>query len=256
MEYLSLEIVLLLLAVGVIAGFVDSIAGGGGLLTLPTLLLWVGLPPALALGTNKLQGSIGTLTSSYTFWRMGLVSPAQMRLPMAGALLGAILGTTLVQVLDAHFLARMIPLLLIGFALYFLFSPRISDRDAASRLGETAFALLAVTSIGFYDGFFGPGTGSFFAIAHVALLGYNLRRATAHSKILNFVTNAASLAAFAVGGNVVWTVGLVMAGGQFAGAWLGSHMAVRYGTRLIQPVLVMTSIGVSLKLLLEHQQGG
>jgi hypothetical protein len=236
-----------LLAVAAVAGFVDSIAGGGGLLTLPALL-WAGLPPALALGSNKLQGSFGTLTATWSFARRGLVDPRKMLPAIACTLLGAVLGTALVQHMDPGFLARLIPLLLIGFALYFWFSPRVSDLDAHARLGQGAYAALVGTGVGFYDGFFGPGTGSFFAAAYVALLGYNLRRATAHTKVLNFTSNIASLATFAIGGNVVWAVGLVMAAGQFAGAWAGSRLVMRHGARLVRPLLVVVSLAISIKL--------
>jgi uncharacterized membrane protein YfcA len=233
MEYLTFDTALTLFVVSLAAGLVDSIAGGGGLLALPALL-WAGLPPLLALGTNKLQGSFGTLAASIGFWRQGLVDPRRM---------GPALSTDLLQTL--------VPVLLIGFALYFLLSPRVSDRDAAGRMGPLAFALLIAPLVGAYDGFFGPGTGSFFMLAYVALLGYNLRRATAHTKVLNFTSNVASLLAFALAGNLVWSLGLVMALGQFSGAWVGSHLAVRHGSRIIRPALVLVSLLVSGKLLLQ-----
>ena len=110
------------------------------------------------------------------------------------------------------------------------------------------------TAVGFYDGFFGPGTGTFFAIAYVALLGYGLRRATAHAKLLNFTSNLAALLFFVGGGQVVWGIALTMAAGQLAGGWLGAHLVVTQGTRLIRPVLVTASLAVSLKLLIEQRQ--
>jgi uncharacterized membrane protein YfcA len=227
---------------------VDSVAGGGGLLALPALL-WTGMPPALALGTNKLQGSFGTLTASLRFWRMGLVDPRRMLPAICCTFAGAVLGTLLVQRLDASLLARLIPALLIAFALYFLLSPRVSDRDSRARIGESAFALTVGTGVGFYDGFFGPGTGSFFAVAYVALLGHNLRRATAHTKVLNFTSNIASLIAFALGGNVVWAVGLLMAAGQFAGAWVGARLVLRHGAVLIRALLVLVCLALSIRQL-------
>ena len=133
-----------------------------------------------------------------------------------------------------------------------MFSPRVSDLDSRERLGQAAFALAVGTSVGFYDGFFGPGAGTFFAMGYVALLGYNLRRATAHTKLLNFTSNLAALLFFLPGGHVVWSYGLVMAAGQLVGAWLGSHLVLRHGTRLIRPLLVLASLAVSAKLLLER----
>jgi len=102
--------------------------------------------------------------------------------------------------------------------------------------------------VGFYDGFFGPGTGSFFGIAFVALLGYNLTRATAHAKVLNLTSNAASLLFFALGGKVLWSVGLVMGAGQMLGAWLGSHMVIRNGSRIVRPILFIVSVAMAIKV--------
>jgi hypothetical protein len=112
------------------------------------------------------------------------------------------------------------------------------------------FALGVGGGVGFYDGFFGPGTGSFFALACVALLGYGLRQATASTKLLNLTSNVAALLVFALGGHVAWGVGLAMACGQWAGAWLGAHLVVRHGARLVRPLLVAVSVALSLRLLL------
>lgn len=238
-----------LVAAATLAGLVDAIAGGGGLIALPALL-WAGIPPVQALATNKLQGSFGTATASFHFIRSGAVDPRRLALPILLTFIGAASGTLAVQYLASSWLNDLIPLLLIGFALYFLLSPRIGDLDAAQRVREPVFGLLAGFGIGFYDGFFGPGTGTFFAAAFVLLLGYNLRRATAGTKVLNFTSNLASLLFFALGGQVLWSVGLGMGVGQVIGAWIGSHLVLRHGSRLIRPLLVTVSILVSLKLLL------
>ncbi|OQX48118.1 MAG: hypothetical protein B0D87_07405, partial [Candidatus Sedimenticola endophacoides] len=112
------------------------------------------------------------------------------------------------------------------------------------------FAATAGFGIGFYDGFFGPGAGSFFALAYVALLGYNLRKATAHAKLLNFTSNLAALLAFMAGGHLLWLVGLTMGAGQLIGAWLGSHMVLRHGASLVRPLLVIVSLAMAARLLL------
>ena len=249
MESLPLEILLPLVVIAAVAGMVDAIAGGGGLLALPALL-WAGLPPVQALATNKLQGTFGTLTASYNFIRQGEIDLVRLRWPIALTFAGSVTGTLAVQHLGSGALEKVIPVLLIAFALYFLFSPRIGDKDAHHRISHGLFGLLIGFSIGFYDGFFGPGTGSFFAAAFVLLLGYNLRRATAGTKVLNFTSNIASLIAFAAAGQVVWQVGLPMGLAQMAGAWIGSHLVIRHGTRLIKPLLVTVSLAISLKLLL------
>jgi uncharacterized protein len=248
-EALPMEVLALLVAVAALAGFIDAIAGGGGLLALPALL-WAGLPPIQALATNKLQGSFGTFAASWNFVQRGEIALKPLRVPILMTFVGSASGTVAVQQLGANLLGQLVPLLLIVFALYFLFSPRVGDSDAQQRIGHVVFGLAVGFGVGFYDGFFGPGTGSFFAIAFVLLLGYNLRRATAGTKVLNFTSNMASLIFFALAGQVVWQVGLAMGAAQMAGAWLGSQMVIRHGTRLIRPMLVLVSLAISLRLLL------
>ena len=249
MEFVSPEVLALLIGVAVLAGLVDSIAGGGGLLALPALL-WAGVPPLQALATNKLQGSFGTATASFNYVRRGEIHPRGMLGQIAWTFAGAVCGTLAVQHLVAGWLNELVPILLIGFSLYFLFSPRIGDQDAHQRISPALFGLLIGFSVGFYDGFFGPGTGTFFAAGFVMLLGWNLRRATAGTKLLNLTSNIASLLFFAAGGHVVWSIGLGMGLGQAVGAWIGSHLVIRHGTALIRPLLVTVSVIISLKLLL------
>ncbi|MCP5318699.1 MAG: TSUP family transporter [Chromatiaceae bacterium] len=249
MVEVPLDTLMLLVAVAGLAGMIDAIAGGGGLLALPAIL-WAGLPPVQALATNKLQGSFGTFTASYNFIRRGEIDLRRLRTPILMTFIGSASGTLAVQRLGSDLLNQIVPALLIAFALYFLFSPRIGDQDAHHRISHGLFGLLIGFSLGFYDGFFGPGTGSFFAAAFVLLLGYNLRRATAGTKVLNFTSNIASLIFFALAGQVVWQVGLPMGLAQMAGAWIGSHLVIRHGTRLIRPLLVIVSLAISIKLLL------
>ncbi len=240
-------IIALLTVIAAIAGFVDAIAGGGGLIVLPALL-WAGLTPIQALATNKLQAVFGSFAATARFYHHGVLKLRVMAPAVGLTFVGAATGATTVQLLDPHVLAKLIPLLLIGFALYFLMSPRIADLDAEPRMGLLGFAATAGFGIGFYDGFFGPGTGSFFAFACVALLGHNLTKATAHAKLLNFTSNLASLLFFILGGHTVWLLGLSMALGQTLGGWLGAHTAIRHGAALIRPLLVVVSILITLKL--------
>lgn len=250
---LDILTLLLLVLVGVVAGTVDSIAGGGGLITVPALLA-TGMPPATALGTNKLQSSFGSFTATRFFYRQGLIDLKQMRLAITCTFIGSAAGTLLVQNMDAGLLSRMLPFLLAGFALYFWLSPRISDEDSQRRINDTAFGFLIGTSVGFYDGFFGPGTGSFFAIAFVALAGFGMAKATANTKLLNFTSNFASLLFFALGGHVAWTVGLVMGAGQIIGGRLGSGLVVKKGVKLVKPLLVTVSIVISVSLIWRDYQ--
>lgn len=230
-----------------VAGFIDSIAGGGGLLCVPALLA-AGLSPAQTLATNKLQASFGTLSASLHFLRAGQAALRPLLPAIATAFVGAAAGTLTVQAIDPGFMRRILPPLLMAVAAYVLFSPRIGDEDRQQRLPTAAFTFGIAPALGFYDGFFGPGTGSFLTVALVALMGVNLRRATAETKVLNLTSNLASLLFFLLGGQVVWKVGLVMAIGQFAGARLGAHVVVTRGTAIIRPCLVAVSLAMTIRL--------
>lgn len=251
MDLITPELLAVLALVAALAGCIDAIAGGGGLLTLPALL-WAGLPPVAALATNKLQGSFGTASATLRFLRHGAIDLRGLGPAALLAFAGSAGGSWLVGRIDPGALAHLLPALLVAFALYFLLSPRVGDLPSRRRLGLAAFGVLAGAGIGFYDGFFGPGTGSFFALAFVALLGCDLRQATAGSKLLNFASNLAALLVFAAGGHVVWTVGLAMAIGQWVGASVGAHLVIRHGARLVRPLLVGVSLLLSLRLLVQQ----
>ncbi|MGI9282443.1 MAG: TSUP family transporter [Endozoicomonas sp.] len=246
---LTLDWGILLFFIAVLAGFVDSIAGGGGLITVPALMA-VGLSPAQALATNKLQSTGGSFSASVYFVRRGLVNLKAMRFAIFMTFVGSALGTILVQMIDASVLKQIIPFLLLGIAAYFILSPSARKTETSSaRMSLIAFACTAGLGVGFYDGFFGPGTGSFFAIAFVSLLGYSLTMATAHTKVLNCTSNAASLLFFILGGQVVWAVGGIMLVGQFIGARLGSRMVVKRGQQIIRPMIVIISLLMTGKLM-------
>lgn len=246
---LSFELIALLMAVAFAAGFIDAIAGGGGLLSLSALLA-AGVPPVAALATNKLQGTLGTGGAALAFARKGHVDIRRIAWPIGGALAGAAAGAATVQRVDPSFLAGLIPVLLVAMALYFLLGPKVSEEDRHGRIGRWGLGLLTA-GIGFYDGFFGPGTGAFLTTALVALAGLGLVRAIAHAKVLNFTTNLASLAVFIAGGQVLWTLGLAMAAANIAGGQVGAHTAMRFGGRIVRPLLVMVCLALTAKLLLE-----
>lgn len=229
--------------VALLAGFIDTIAGGGGLLTLPALML-AGLPPVNALATNKLQGTFGSGTATLTLLRLKRFSPAAVRRPFLWSLIGAAAGTALVQVLHTEDLKILVPVVLAIIALYFLLTPGAGRVERAPRMKGALYERTVVPLIGFYDGFFGPGTGSFFSLAEVALRGRDLITATAHAKAFNFASNIASLTVFVAGGKVLWATGAVMIGGQLVGAWLGSHAVLRGGHRLIRPLIVLMCLAM------------
>ncbi len=247
---IGLDILLLLALAGFLAGFIDSIAGGGGLITVPALLL-AGFTPVEALGTNKLQGVFGSGSATYAYASAGLVE-VKRQLPSAGlSFLGSVAGAVLATILPGDWLGAVLPVMLVAIALYFAFKPDMSDVDRARRVSPLLFGATIVPLIGFYDGLFGPGTGSFFMLAFVALAGYGVLKATAHTKLLNFASNIGSLLFFAAAGVVVWKVGLVMGAAQFLGARLGARLAMKTGARLIKPLLVVTCAVLAIRLLLD-----
>ena len=247
---LSLTLYLILTAVAFAAGFISAIAGGGGIITLPALL-WVGVPPLDALGTNKFQSVFGTLSSAINFFQKGHLDLRPLWPGILAAIGGSALGTWSVTQLGGEQLNTLLPLLLIGIAVYFAFSPRIADVDAKPRMSNGLFNLLVGGGIGVYGGFFGPGMGSIYALAFAALLGYNMRKATAHTKPLVLATNATSMFIFMAGGHLLIWLALSMSLAQFIGARLGSNLVIARGARLIKPVIILATIAVAIKLLLE-----
>ncbi|MEH3106387.1 MAG: TSUP family transporter [Sphingomonas fennica] len=245
--HLTLELVALLAAVAFVAGAIDALAGGGGLLTLPTLLA-VGVPPVSAVATNKLQSTCGTGSAVFAFWRKGHIDARRFAATAAAVFVGAALGSLALQKVDPAFLAGFMPALLVAMAIYFLVSPRFGDVERHQRIGGAALALL-LAAIGFYDGIFGPGAGSFYTTALVTMGGLGLVRAIAHTKLFNFTSNVASLIVMALGGKVLWLAGFAMAAGSVLGAQAGAHIAMRWGGRGVRPLLVVMSLALTARLL-------
>ncbi|HET6537055.1 MAG TPA: TSUP family transporter [Sphingopyxis sp.] len=244
---IAVETIAFLVAIAFAAGAIDAMAGGGGLLTIPALMS-TGIPPVAALATNKLQSSIGTASAFYTFWRGGHIDLRRFALPTIGALIGSTGGALAVQIVDSAFLAAIVPILLVAMALYCLLSPAMSNVDRRPKIGSITLALI-IAAIGFYDGFFGPGTGSFLTLALVALGGFGLVRAIAGAKLLNLTTNIAALIMLALGGHMLWALGLIMAAANVAGAQIGARLAIRYGGKGVRPLLVIISLLLTAKLL-------
>ena len=247
MEF-GLEIFALLFVAAFIAGFIDAIAGGGGLITIPALLS-VGIPPAMALGTNKLQACGGSFSASLYFIRRKAVNLREIWLLILLTFIGASLGTIFVQLIDVNALKAALPFFVLVIGIYFLFSPSLGEEDRKQRIGYPLFAFTAAAGIGFYDGMFGPATGSFLTLAFVLLLGFNLSKGVAHAKILNFTSNFASLIFFMLGGAILWKVGFVMMIGQFIGGNLGARMVVTKGKQIIRPLIVGMSFIMVAKML-------
>ncbi|MEN2987728.1 TSUP family transporter [Tistrella sp. BH-R2-4] len=241
------ELLLALFGAAILAAAIDAIAGGGGLVTLPAMLA-AGVPPAAAIATNKLQSSVGTATAAITYLRTGQIRLRDVAVRMVTVLTGAAAGSLAVQMIDPSALSRILPVLLVLMALYFLLSPRVGDIDAEARAPGWVTGFVAAPAIGFYDGFFGPGTGSFFMLALVALDGRGMRRAVAETKLLNLTSNLSALIVFAIGGHIDLIVGITMAAGAMIGAQLGARLVIARGTSIVKPLLVGTCLALSLRL--------
>ena len=236
-----------LTGVAVVSGTVDAIAGGGRLIMLPALIA-TGLPPHLVLGTNKVQSIMGTSMATWRYRRAGLLS-LRAGLPLAAlSLLGAVTGSLLIRRIDGRALALIVPLLLVGVAVYTMLSRRMEDHEAPPRIGIGAYRPV-VTGIGFYDGFFGPGAGQFYATSLVSLRGMGLTRAMGLTKLLNVASNLGSVIVFASGGQVLWLLGLTVGLGAMTGAMIGSRLATRHGAAVIRPLLVTVSLLLTAKLI-------
>ena len=229
------------------AGFMDSLAGGGGLITVPVLLA-TGLPPAQALATNKLQASFGSGTALLRYARAGLVPPNEVAPAIAFTAVGAGIGTMTVRFLPTAWLTWLIPVLLAGIFLYLVFRPHWGREAKAARWTRLPFYAVFGLALGFYDGFLGPGTGTFWTVALTGLLGHSLVQATAQTKVANFTSNIVSLAFFALLGQVLWALGLLMGAFQFLGAQVGTRLALTRGTGFIRGIFLVVVAGTLIKL--------
>ncbi|HEX9051587.1 MAG TPA: TSUP family transporter [Anaeromyxobacter sp.] len=245
----SLAEILLLSAVSLVAGTIDAIGGGGGLLTVPALL-GVGLPPHLAIATNKGQSTFGSFAALVRFARGGLVDARRAAVSFPLAIAGALAGAALALALPPSTLRPVVIVLLALAALFVGLrrGPPARLEDAPAPRGALPIAAAIALAVGAYDGFFGPGTGTFLILAFVALLGDGLARASAAAKVVNFASNLAALALFAARGAVVWRIALPMAACQLAGGWIGAHLAVRGGDAVVRRVVVVVALGAAAKL--------
>lgn len=251
MSEFPLELLPVLALVATAAGFIDAVAGGGGLLTIPALL-FAGVPPVETLATNKLQACFGSFSATRYFVRKGLVSPGRQRLAVLAAGIGAAGGAIAIQWFDTGWLLVVMPFALMAIALYLLWFRQAGVHESAPRLRESRFNATLVSGVGFYDGFFGPGTGTFFSMGYCQLRGMNLVQATAHAKLMNFTTNIISLLVFIFSGKVVWIIGLSMALGQALGARLGAAAALTQGVGFIRLMTVAVCVAISISLLLKQ----
>jgi len=247
-ENFSYLVLLMVFSAGVLAGFVDSIVGGGGLITVPTLML-LNLPPKMVLGTNKLGSTFGSCTAAFYYLKYKLANWKDAKWGILFTAMGATLGTFLVSYVSNELLAHIMPFFLILLAFYMLIFKKSGIVEKKARLGVITTFIILGLGIGFYDGFFGPGTGNFWAIGLILLLGMNLKKATAYTKIMNFTSNLVALIIFASSGLVLYKLGLIMGIGQFIGARLGAKVVIKSNAEFIRPFFIMMVLVISIYLL-------
>src|SRR3990167_2506103 len=250
----TFQLLVILFATGLMAATVDAIAGGGGLISLPVLLV-VGIPPHIALGTNKLQNSIGTSSAVYSYYRAGLLNFRTLYKGLIFGLIGAVLGAVTSQLISSDVLKKIIPVLLLIIFIYTLCSPQLGINDRKPLMKESYFYGLFGFLLGFYDGFFGPGTGSFWVFSLTCFLGYNLRKATAYTKVFNLKSNLIATVCFALGQNIDYRIALCMGLGQLIGGRLGAHLAIIKGVKLIRPLFIIVISSTMLCLILSKIWG-
>ena len=228
----------ILCGVALLAGFIDAIAGGGGLLTVPALLT-AGLPPHLTLGTNKLAASFGSLTASITYYKKQLFNPRFWFASIIATAIGALLGTLIVDHLSIEFLNKLLPIIIILVACYSLFGNlSTTQSDDLPKLTRTIKVKqwLQGLSLGFFDGLAGPGTGTFWTASNGMLYKMSLLLNCGLARSMNFVSNFISLITFVALGHVNFLLGITMGFFIMLGAWFGAHSAIRFGSKFIRPV--------------------
>ncbi|WP_354625831.1 TSUP family transporter [Psychromonas sp. MME2] len=240
----------LIAIVGLLAGFIDAIVGGGGMLTVPALLS-IGLPPHLTLGTNKLSASFASGTAAYTFFSKKLFDPHFWLQSFYSTLIGAIFGTIVVNFITTQWLEKLLPLIILGVAIYSLFNRMhdinnnlLPEKTAAFQLKQRLQGFI----LGFYDGVSGPGTGAFWVISNMRLYTINILLASGVAKAMNFTSNLAALAVFIYFEQVDWLIGLIMGSCLMLGAYIGAHSAIRFGAKFIRPIFISIVVIMAIKL--------
>lgn len=246
---MNIYTMIFLCCAGFLASLVDSIAGGGGLISLPAYMI-AGLPTHIALGTNKFAASMGSLTSSISFIRSGNCNFRLLKIVGPFTFLGSILGVKAVLLIDEGFLQPLVLVLVLGIGVYTFFSKTIGENDTFHGFTKKnlSLSILLGFSLGFYDGFFGPGTGSFLIFGLISILGFNFLKASANARVLNFISNISALVAFALSGNINYLIGIPVCIFMILGAKVGTKLAIKNGTKLIKPIFITMSLAVAIKM--------
>lgn len=240
-----------LFVLALVAGTIDAMAGGGGLLTVPGLMA-TGIPPISVLATNKMSAIFSPISAVYHFWKSGRLPVLKLWRPALFSMLAAMAGAASISLIDTNILKQMVPFFLIGLCGWLLISEDLGKTPGTPKLSLSTAAITLVPLVGFYDGFFGPGTGTFFALGLVGLAGLALDQATMQAKLYNLMSNLGALIFFLVQGHIVWPFAIVMASGMVTGGAIGARLVLKHGTGLIKPLLIVTSLAMSLRLLWQN----
>lgn len=244
---------LVLFGVAVFAGFIDAIVGGGGLITLPALMA-CGIPPHLSLATNKVQSTFGSFTAAATYFKARTMP--KLVWGVICTALGAAVGAWAVLLVDGERLKLVILVFLVATFLYMALKPSLGRSKTAPKVRDIRlFHIFVGFAIGFYDGFLGPGTGSFLIFACVMLLGYDLREASINTKIFNFTSNIIALAVFLSLYKVLWVVGILMGLGQVLGAFLGSKLVLKTNGNFIKMLFLVVVFATICKVGWDYFKG-
>ncbi|WP_117233256.1 sulfite exporter TauE/SafE family protein [Vibrio maerlii] len=253
MEMIEPTMLVILALVAFIAGFIDAVAGGGGMLTVPALLS-IGLPPHIALGTNKLAATFASSTAAVTYFRKKLFDPKCWVKAFWATLLGATIGTLVVDAISTEWLEKVLPLVILGAAIYTIFnrSPNATQNILPKPCPKhNKKQVIQGFTLGFYDGVAGPGTGAFWTVSSMAIYKINILLASGLAKAMNFTSNFTSLVTFAVLGHINWMLGLTMGVCLMAGAYVGAHSAIKFGAKFIRPVFITVVSILAVKLAYE-----
>ncbi len=247
----ELQQVLLLCAVAVLAGALDAVVGGGGLVQLPALLVVLPQAPVVALlGTNKLASVVGTASAAVTYSRRVQLDRRTAAWMAGSAFVGSGAGALVATRVGSEVLKPVVLPVLVGVLGYTLRSPDLGEVELLRlRTGaQRAVAIVGGAGIGFYDGFLGPGTGSFLVFLLVGVVGLSFLHASATAKVVNTMTNLAAIALFAAGGHVLWGLGAAMAAANLAGSQLGARLALRRGSAWVRRVFVVVVTALIARL--------
>jgi uncharacterized membrane protein YfcA len=235
---------------GLLAGTMDTIAGGGGIITVP-LLFSFPITPLQVFGTNKFQSTFGSFSATFNFFLKGKYA-LKLVIGIFFTAIGSYFGAFCVGIIPSEILKKVVPFMLYAIAVFLFFYKNYGIEKKEKKIDEKFFYLIFGLSIGFYDGFFGPGTGTFWAIAFVYFLGLDLKEATIYTKLMNFTSNVIPLIFFLTKGSVLFLPGIAMALGQFLGGFIGAKIVLKRGSKIIKPILIVIALILATKMVVDN----